>query len=387
MSDTNLQTNSYIELTEIRKLDNLLTQCESKSCENICIDCCANIGSLENVLKYSDYTTPHSCSTNADESYFCYDFTATTAAAAAAPIVPIVSVTNPMDFVVVNNNNNNNNATTNSLQQKNAANEIFAAITTATKLNPAAVMQKQKSLNNDKTTTNCCRYCKQNASQKEHFSKQRFFSLDKERSEKFNNKFEKKNVVGGSENTLMMKNRNKIKDSTACSSTSSSAYNPSATNRKQLSIIKTSVIACENCDIHSNHIIPSLSRLKTSASAPTKDNMNRMISRKSSLSKDNNLQLVIDMNSSGIEKDSSVTVRESLRTAFSPQNLAKKISVKRQSINTTEQLLLPDIETLLQAEKLYLHEKKIPEPVETVGIFSFNCTCFLFWFIDEVLKA
>lgn len=47
MSDTNLKTNSSIELSDIRKLDILLTQCESSSCENICIDCCAKLGSVE----------------------------------------------------------------------------------------------------------------------------------------------------------------------------------------------------------------------------------------------------------------------------------------------------------------------------------------------------
>lgn len=49
MSDTNLRTNSSsIELSDIRKLDILLTQCEmSSSCENICIDCCAKLGSVE----------------------------------------------------------------------------------------------------------------------------------------------------------------------------------------------------------------------------------------------------------------------------------------------------------------------------------------------------
>lgn len=47
MSDVNLRTNSSIELSDIRKLDILLTQCESSSCENICIDCCAKLGSLD----------------------------------------------------------------------------------------------------------------------------------------------------------------------------------------------------------------------------------------------------------------------------------------------------------------------------------------------------
>lgn len=45
MSDSNLRTNSSIELSDIRKLDILLTQCETSSCENICNDCCAKLGS------------------------------------------------------------------------------------------------------------------------------------------------------------------------------------------------------------------------------------------------------------------------------------------------------------------------------------------------------
>lgn len=47
MSEANVRENSNIELSDIRKLDILLTQCESSSCENICIDCCAKLGSME----------------------------------------------------------------------------------------------------------------------------------------------------------------------------------------------------------------------------------------------------------------------------------------------------------------------------------------------------
>lgn len=47
MSDSNLGMESSIELSDIRKLDILLTQCETSSCENICNDCCARLGSLE----------------------------------------------------------------------------------------------------------------------------------------------------------------------------------------------------------------------------------------------------------------------------------------------------------------------------------------------------
>lgn len=54
MSDTNLKTNSSIELSDIRKLDILLTQCESSSCENICIDCCAKLGSVEDDVDVAD---------------------------------------------------------------------------------------------------------------------------------------------------------------------------------------------------------------------------------------------------------------------------------------------------------------------------------------------
>lgn len=47
MSDSDLKLHSSIELSDIRKLDSLLTQCETSSCENICIDCCAKLGSLD----------------------------------------------------------------------------------------------------------------------------------------------------------------------------------------------------------------------------------------------------------------------------------------------------------------------------------------------------
>lgn len=40
-------TSSFIELSEIRRLDQLLTQCETSSCEHICRDCCEKLGSLE----------------------------------------------------------------------------------------------------------------------------------------------------------------------------------------------------------------------------------------------------------------------------------------------------------------------------------------------------
>lgn len=52
MSDK--QTSSCIELSEIRKLDQLLTQCETSSCEHICRDCCAKLGSLEDITDHQD---------------------------------------------------------------------------------------------------------------------------------------------------------------------------------------------------------------------------------------------------------------------------------------------------------------------------------------------
>lgn len=52
MSDK--QNSSCIELSEIRKLDQLLTQCETSSCEHICRDCCAKLGSLEDITDHQD---------------------------------------------------------------------------------------------------------------------------------------------------------------------------------------------------------------------------------------------------------------------------------------------------------------------------------------------
>lgn len=48
------QMSSCIELSEIRKLDQLLTQCETSSCEHICRDCCAKLGSLEDITDHQD---------------------------------------------------------------------------------------------------------------------------------------------------------------------------------------------------------------------------------------------------------------------------------------------------------------------------------------------
>lgn len=51
---TENRTSSCIELSEIRKLDQLLTQCETSSCEHICRDCCAKLGSLEDITDHQD---------------------------------------------------------------------------------------------------------------------------------------------------------------------------------------------------------------------------------------------------------------------------------------------------------------------------------------------
>ncbi|XP_055686289.1 potassium voltage-gated channel unc-103 isoform X11 [Lutzomyia longipalpis] len=43
-----------LRLTEIRRLDHLLTQCETSSCEHICRDCCEKLGSLEDCDQVED---------------------------------------------------------------------------------------------------------------------------------------------------------------------------------------------------------------------------------------------------------------------------------------------------------------------------------------------
>lgn len=67
MSDTNLRLNSSIELSDIRKLDSLLTQCETSSCEKICIDCCAKLGSLEDEDDEHKHCSSHETSGSGSE--------------------------------------------------------------------------------------------------------------------------------------------------------------------------------------------------------------------------------------------------------------------------------------------------------------------------------
>lgn len=43
-----------IELSEIRKLDQILTQCETSSCENICRDCCAKLATSSSLDDVTD---------------------------------------------------------------------------------------------------------------------------------------------------------------------------------------------------------------------------------------------------------------------------------------------------------------------------------------------
>lgn len=84
MSDTNLRTNSSIELSDIRKLDILLTQCESSSCENICIDCCAKLGSVEDDGDDGGDNTNDENGSGASDSLIANTTAAATAPTAAA---------------------------------------------------------------------------------------------------------------------------------------------------------------------------------------------------------------------------------------------------------------------------------------------------------------
>ncbi|GAB0089901.1 hypothetical protein DMENIID0001_045260 [Sergentomyia squamirostris] len=59
VGDLKLST-SFIELNEIRRLDHILTQCETSSCEHICRDCCEKLGSLEDCDPVEDDEVPSS---------------------------------------------------------------------------------------------------------------------------------------------------------------------------------------------------------------------------------------------------------------------------------------------------------------------------------------
>lgn len=76
MSDQHLRSNSCIELSEIRKLDRLLSQCETSSCENLYYEFCSTFDSLNSRMDLSENNVinlvPVDEDVQHDEKY-CFD--------------------------------------------------------------------------------------------------------------------------------------------------------------------------------------------------------------------------------------------------------------------------------------------------------------------------
>ncbi len=310
MFDTRSRSNSYIELSEIRKLDNLLTQCESTSCENICMDCCAQLGSIDNIAS----TKSSSCSA-------------------------VISITNS-DIAC--------NAETNK--------STMLGDVEIEKLDNA--MEKSNKSENDvrsgedekKSKINSCRFCDKNL--RKNFANGRFFSLDKERSEKS----ETKPVVdkGGSENTLTSPRK-------LC--TFKEFHEP--VHSKAIKVVDNVTVknsaqdACEKCNDQSKKHLTT-----TQSAAQKKFSRGKSMKEKAiSLSSKSSQNSFKDGGNQSSKRDplekENFTFRQSLRSKFSPQNLAKKIAGKG---------LYEECEIVEKDRFDAFHHEiiKIPEPVEAV---------------------
>lgn len=314
MFDTSSRSNSYIELSEIRKLDNLLTQCESTSCENICMDCCAQLGSIDNIVS----TKSSSCSA-------------------------VISITNS-DIAC--------NAGMKNLAMSGGGD--------MEKLRCDNVMGKNNKSENDvrsggdekQLEKNSCRFCDKDV--RKNFASARFFSLDKERSEKLaNNQVVDK---GGSENTLVTSRK-------LCSF---KAFDePIRVKKIKVDNVNDKNVPEENCE--------SCNDQSKKLRAPTQKKFSRGKSIKDkaiSLSSKSSQNSFKDGGNKSNKRDGldkeGFTFRESLRSKFSPQNLAKKITGKA----LYDEFELMEKEVLFgERFDAFHHEIKIPEPVEAVCKF------------------
>lgn len=320
MFDTSSRSNSYIELSEIRKLDNLLTQCESTSCENICMDCCAQLGSIDNIVS----TKSSSCSA-------------------------VISITN-------------SDIACNAGMKKST---MPGGDVDIEKFRFDNVMEKSNKSENDirngedekQLKKNCCRFCDKNL--RKNFANARFFSLDKERSEKL----ESKQIVdkGGSENTLATSRK-------LCTFKEFVEPVRNKTCKVDNVNVKNSTQeTCEKCDDQSKKL------LATNLFTATQKKLSRGKSIKDkamSLSSKSSQNSFKDGGNKSNKRDASdketFTFRESLRSKFSPQNLAKKITGKA----LYDECEIMEKEVLFgERFDAFHHEIKIPEPVEAVCKF------------------
>lgn len=297
------RTNSCIELSEIRTLDNLLTQCESSSCEYICKDCCEKLGSIENVEHQTDNRT-----------------------------------TTDDDSVVIGCDVNNITVKSDAQLSLDSDNGIILMKQLTTTIDDHHT--------NDAVTSNCCRFCDANSVRS--FSNQRRPSLEKDSAENQQNYAVNcgGTSTGGSDNTLVGKFRKHC--SMKCDEKQNHIPVKACFKCDLLKMTK----ACSNGQVCGGVIVsPTQKRIMgRSKSAKETKSMGNSISTKTSSDSRR-----VDIGCVDIDKDTSISLKDSKISL--PLLLAKKMSVKNH--HCSEELSL---ETLLGVH----HEIKIPEPVEAV---------------------
>ncbi|CAD7078198.1 unnamed protein product [Hermetia illucens] len=344
MSDSDIHTNSCIELSEIRKLDNLLTQCETSSCENICIECCeslsASYADIDNLARNKVPPGSVRCNQNAN---------ATLSGNTASNLLAKLSTklnrsldkhTDVMETHLVNT--------------KSAGDESGGSSNVGSKCN---------SLNGSGNEI----------SKKKGFESKRYFSLDKDRSDKdkktgdrLGNHSNDNKLLGGSENILSNTRKHCSFDRSVIVATPAVEEVPPGcetirTKLRKCSVKSTSICICDNCAKPGGNLICIRSPGTTTTGAK------KSRDSKSTKSSQNSLKDNFKSGKSSLydisDKDST---HESLRSKFSPQALARKISGRTTHDHDHD---IADKEALLGHRiEGFHHEKKLPEPVETVRV-------------------
>lgn len=390
MSDTNLPTNSCIELSDIRKLDILLTQCESSSYENICNDCCAKLGSLEDdddrqhgsqdsggsmIIGMPKTTTPKlqlsGLGDAKDPTRNRYDVMSNV----PTIISSHVSTPNASGATSPTTGGAGTSAPRNgrTLQKSSNCGRLsFDADYKA--LYALAVKNHQQSASAGNTY---CTKCGGTTTErdKRDLGKKRYFSLDKERNENATNLLQclgrNGSPRGGSENVLHTDRKQCSFDSGHHHKSSSLSVKPSA---------------CEKCDVHA----PMTSSKSTKKCGHRNENagcFSRSHHRdKSNKSSENSLRDTRSRKNSIFllgNKDDGGASGGSIRSKWTATQHSRKVSTRGPNLHEefdaeTREILLGGVHSSK------FEQIKIPEPVEAVGELSFTFSFVVVRFLFEM---
>lgn len=408
MSDANCQTNSSsIELSDIRKLDILLTQCESDSCENICIDCCAKLGSMEDDVDDNEQreggknedessTRRDSDDSACDKSNSANnpvdkneDLLQTTKAQSEGkqfkrmasidstrnfarqdlvisnvPTIISSHVTSPPPLsapVLLPNKANHNRLC--SLHQYNLTHKSNGcdqlSFDNDTKSETTSILRTHRPSASDENTY--CTKCGNLLPDKRNFPKKRYFSLDKERNEKNSNLLDCPHhhceTKSGSENMLTHCRKHcSFEDSCEKPNFGKTDRKPSSLSVKQTS--------CEKCD--------RIAQEKFVKSPPSKKSSS---CSNHSLKEKSNIRSQTSLRDSRSRKN-SMFCGERERSSQRPKlSSSRKASTRTQNLHDeqdteTREILLGSLSQTHSKFDVLHHDIKIPEPVEAVCILQ-----------------